>query len=160
MNESESEVARRDELLRMYAAMKEALAIIGDVTSNTTTEPTPPPVDNEWLQPESDKGGGGGGGLPRSNGPPNVNGAALPRRPPPSAPSSSVPPTPGARPGPPGESTVLFARGFGIRGCVWRKQRVVVLAGVRQWCQVNSWTNKARAAVFLPQPFELLTVCQ
>ncbi|XP_048245949.1 dynamin-1-like isoform X5 [Haliotis rufescens] len=61
MEESPEEAQRRDEMLRMYHATKEALSIIGDVSTCTTYTPTPPPVDNDWLKAES--GGGGGGGV-------------------------------------------------------------------------------------------------
>lgn len=51
MEESAEEAQRRDELLRMYHATKEALQIIGDVTTSTVTTPMPPPVDSDWLKP-------------------------------------------------------------------------------------------------------------
>jgi len=51
MEESAEEAQRRDDLLRMYHATKEALEIIRDVTTSTVSTPVPPPVDNEWLKP-------------------------------------------------------------------------------------------------------------
>ena len=51
MEESHEEEAKREEMLRMYHAMKEALSIIGEVSSKTVATPVPPPVDNEWLRP-------------------------------------------------------------------------------------------------------------
>uniref|UniRef100_A0A671EXK8 Dynamin n=1 Tax=Rhinolophus ferrumequinum TaxID=59479 RepID=A0A671EXK8_RHIFE len=50
MEESAEQAQRRDEMLRMYQALKEALAIIGDVSTATTFTPAPPPVDDSWIQ--------------------------------------------------------------------------------------------------------------
>jgi dynamin GTPase len=47
MEESAEEAQRREEILRMYHATKEALNIIGDVSTNTVTTPMPPPVTTE-----------------------------------------------------------------------------------------------------------------
>ncbi|XP_068130441.1 dynamin-2 isoform X1 [Hyperolius riggenbachi] len=49
MEESADQAQRRDEMLRMYHALKEALNIIGDITTSTITTPVPPPVDDTWL---------------------------------------------------------------------------------------------------------------
>lgn len=46
MQESDQEVARRNEMIRIYQASKEALQIIGDISANTTSTPLPPPVDD------------------------------------------------------------------------------------------------------------------
>ena len=51
MEESADEAQRRDEILRMYHATKDALAIIGEVTTNTVSTPVPPPVDDGWIPP-------------------------------------------------------------------------------------------------------------
>ncbi|XP_065510958.1 dynamin-2 isoform X3 [Caloenas nicobarica] len=51
MEESAEQAQRRDEMLRMYHALKEALSIIGDISTSTVTTPVPPPVDDTWLQP-------------------------------------------------------------------------------------------------------------
>lgn len=48
MEESAQEARRREEMLRMYHACKEALKIIGDVAMSTSYQPTPPPV-KEWT---------------------------------------------------------------------------------------------------------------
>ncbi|TGZ65424.1 hypothetical protein CRM22_005892 [Opisthorchis felineus] len=53
MEESEGEKNRRHELLRMNEALKQALAIIRDVLSNTKSAPLPPPVDDDWLEPDT-----------------------------------------------------------------------------------------------------------
>lgn len=52
MEESADQAQRRDEMLRMYHALKEALHIIGDISANTVSMPVPPPVNNSWI-PES-----------------------------------------------------------------------------------------------------------
>ena len=46
MHESDEEVNRRNEMLRIYQASKEALRIIGDISQSTMYTPTPPPVEN------------------------------------------------------------------------------------------------------------------
>ena len=48
--ESPHEAERREELLKMYASLKEALKIIGDINVSTVHAPPPPPVDNSWIQ--------------------------------------------------------------------------------------------------------------
>ena len=52
MEESMEQAQRREEILRMYHATKDALAIISEVSTTTTYTPTPPPVDNDWLKPD------------------------------------------------------------------------------------------------------------
>lgn len=49
MEESAEQAQRRDEMLRMYHALKEALVLIGDISTNTITTPMPPPVDDSWI---------------------------------------------------------------------------------------------------------------
>ncbi|KAM4663746.1 dynamin-1 isoform 2-T2 [Discoglossus pictus] len=53
MEESPEQAQHRDEMLRMYHALKEALNIIGDINTTTTSTPMPPPVDDSWLQVQS-----------------------------------------------------------------------------------------------------------
>ncbi|XP_047215889.1 dynamin-2-like isoform X3 [Girardinichthys multiradiatus] len=53
MEESADQAQRRDEMLRMYHALKEALHIIGDITTITISTPVPPPVNDTWLQDSS-----------------------------------------------------------------------------------------------------------
>uniref|UniRef100_A0A673JEE5 dynamin GTPase n=1 Tax=Sinocyclocheilus rhinocerous TaxID=307959 RepID=A0A673JEE5_9TELE len=75
MEESADQAQRRDEMLRMYHAIKEALSIIGDISTSTVSTPAPPPVNDSWI-PEN--------------------------RPPTSAPAPSRPPAVrGPTPGPP-----------------------------------------------------------
>ncbi|XP_067211566.1 dynamin isoform X6 [Linepithema humile] len=92
MEESPEEAQKREEMLRMYHACKEALRIIGDVSMATVTTPVPPPVKNDWLA---------SGENPRLS-PPSPGG---PRRgvtqPPPLSSSRAPPPVPaGGRPAP------------------------------------------------------------
>ncbi|XP_062871904.1 dynamin-3 isoform X2 [Trichomycterus rosablanca] len=49
MEESADQAQRRDEMLRMYHALKEALTIIGDISTSTISTPVPPPVNDSWI---------------------------------------------------------------------------------------------------------------
>ncbi|KAM6948877.1 dynamin-1 [Aplochiton taeniatus] len=49
MDESQEQAQRRDEVLRTHHALKEALALIGDISTTTISTPMPPPVDNSWM---------------------------------------------------------------------------------------------------------------
>ncbi|KAF4115763.1 hypothetical protein G5714_003252 [Onychostoma macrolepis] len=81
MEESADQAQRRDEMLRMYHAIKEALSIIGDISTSTVSTPVPPPVNDTWI--------------PETSPTPQ-------RRPPTSAPPPSRPPAVrGPTPGPP-----------------------------------------------------------
>ncbi|KAK2498338.1 hypothetical protein MC885_000968 [Smutsia gigantea] len=53
MEESADLAQRREDMLRMYHALKEALKIIGDISTSTVSIPVPPPVDDTWLQSAS-----------------------------------------------------------------------------------------------------------
>uniref|UniRef100_A0A8C8WNE5 dynamin GTPase n=1 Tax=Panthera leo TaxID=9689 RepID=A0A8C8WNE5_PANLE len=53
MEESADQAQRRDDMLRMYHALKEALNIIGDISTSTVSTPVPPPVDDTWIQSSS-----------------------------------------------------------------------------------------------------------
>ncbi|KAM7028147.1 dynamin-2 [Acridotheres tristis] len=85
MEESAEQAQRREEMLRMYHALREALAIIGDISTSTVSTPVPPPVDDTWLQP------GGSHSPPPQRRPPS---ALLPPGRPPSlrAPAPGPPP--------------------------------------------------------------------
>lgn len=48
MEESPEEVKKRQEILRMYHACKQALQIISDVSMHTSYHPVPPPV-SDWM---------------------------------------------------------------------------------------------------------------
>lgn len=58
MEESQEQAQHRDEMLRMYFALKEALSIIGDISTTTVTTAMPPPVDDSWLQVQRSGSGG------------------------------------------------------------------------------------------------------
>ncbi|XP_044054189.1 dynamin 3a isoform X4 [Siniperca chuatsi] len=53
MDESPEQQQHREEVLCKHAALKEALAVIGKISSSTYTTPLPPPVDSSWIQPSS-----------------------------------------------------------------------------------------------------------
>lgn len=59
MEESAEQAQRRDDMLRMYHVLKEALNIIGDISTSTVSTPVPPPVDDTWLQNTSGHRSGG-----------------------------------------------------------------------------------------------------
>ncbi|XP_042565221.1 dynamin-1a isoform X2 [Clupea harengus] len=90
MEESQEQGQRRDEMLRMYHALREALSIIGDISTTTISTAMPPPVDNTWLEVQR---GGSGGRSPATSPLPQRRGA------PPGPPSR--PGSRGSAPGPP-----------------------------------------------------------
>uniref|UniRef100_A0A8C7ZR50 Interferon-induced GTP-binding protein Mx n=1 Tax=Oryzias sinensis TaxID=183150 RepID=A0A8C7ZR50_9TELE len=103
MEESAEQAQRRDEMLRMYHALKEALLIIGDISTTTVSTPVPPPVDDTWItkepSPPPSTRHANSMTLP-PNRPPAVRGPSS--APPPSlnpSPAFGVPPLP-SRPGP------------------------------------------------------------
>ncbi|XP_073333204.1 dynamin 3a isoform X2 [Pagrus major] len=53
MDESPEQQKYREEVLRKHAALKEALAVVGNISTSTCTTPMPPPVDSSWIQPSS-----------------------------------------------------------------------------------------------------------
>ena len=57
MQESVEEAQHRDEMLRMYTAMKDALNIIGEVSIGTASTPVPPPVTDDWRELSTMNGG-------------------------------------------------------------------------------------------------------
>uniref|UniRef100_A0A674NZF6 Dynamin-2 n=1 Tax=Takifugu rubripes TaxID=31033 RepID=A0A674NZF6_TAKRU len=102
MEESAEQAQRRDEMLRMYHALKEALVLIGDISTNTITTPLPPPVDDSWLakNPRAPTRHKRSSVSPPASRPPAVRGH-VPGPPPPLNPSPAfvAPPVP-TRPGP------------------------------------------------------------
>uniref|UniRef100_A0A8C6P780 Interferon-induced GTP-binding protein Mx n=1 Tax=Nothobranchius furzeri TaxID=105023 RepID=A0A8C6P780_NOTFU len=104
MEESAEQAQRRDEMLRMYHALKEALVIIGDISTTTVSTPVPPPVDDTWIVKDSSP--------PPASRPPTATTAPpirppavrgpTPGPPPPLnlSPAFGAPPVP-SRPGPP-----------------------------------------------------------
>ncbi|XP_075942881.1 dynamin-1a isoform X2 [Anarhichas minor] len=101
MEESQEQAQHRDEMLRMYHALREALSIIGDISTSTITTTMPPPVDDSWLQVQ--RGGSGGRSpatspTPNRRAPPGPPGRPVSRGPPPGPPPAGGPPVP-SRPG-------------------------------------------------------------
>ncbi|XP_026099447.1 dynamin-1a isoform X5 [Carassius auratus] len=107
MEESAEQAQRRDEMLRMYHALREALNIIGDISTTTITTSLPPPVDDSWLQVQRT---GSGGRSPAASptpqrrapppGPPARPGSRGSAPGPPAAGGPPVPSRPGASPDP------------------------------------------------------------
>ncbi|PAA71982.1 hypothetical protein BOX15_Mlig010364g2 [Macrostomum lignano] len=110
MNESPEEAAKREETLRIYKATKDALKILSEVSAGTSYTPTPPPVRDDWIQPDhhppphppshppSNPPGGGGGGTnsgPGGMAPSPAHGRRTPVQ------QRPAPPPPGGRQGPP-----------------------------------------------------------
>ncbi|TWW66143.1 Dynamin-1 [Takifugu flavidus] len=101
MEESQEQAQHRDEMLRMYFALKEALSIIGDISTTTVSTSMPPPVDDSWLQVQ--RGGSGGRSpatspTPNRRAPPGPPARPVSRGPPPGPPPAGGPPVP-SRPG-------------------------------------------------------------
>ncbi|XP_062283531.1 dynamin-2-like isoform X3 [Scomber scombrus] len=108
MEESAEQAQRRDEMLRMYHALKEALVIIGDISTTTISVPVPPPVDDTWIAKEQNltqASRPASATAPPPSRPPAVRGPT-PGPPPPLNPSPAfgAPPVP-SRPGPPQAQT-------------------------------------------------------
>ncbi|XP_016411667.1 dynamin-1a isoform X6 [Sinocyclocheilus rhinocerous] len=107
MEESADQAQRRDEMLRMYHALREALNIIGDISTTTISTSLPPPVDDSWLQVQRT---GSGGRSPATSptpqrrapppGPPARPGSRGSAPGPPAAGGPPVPSRPGASPDP------------------------------------------------------------
>merc|ERR1712110_790771 len=53
MEESAGEAERRENMLKMYHGIKDALQIISDINVNTQNASAPPPVDDSWIKPSS-----------------------------------------------------------------------------------------------------------
>ncbi|KAI8035625.1 hypothetical protein M5D96_011674 [Drosophila gunungcola] len=112
MEESAESATRREEMLRMYRACKDALQIIGDVSMATVSQPLPPPVKNDWLPSGLDNPrlSPPSPGAPRKPAP-SAQGTMGGRNPPlppatgrpapaiPNRPGGGAPPLPGGRPG-------------------------------------------------------------
>uniref|UniRef100_A0A671U5P5 Dynamin 1 n=1 Tax=Sparus aurata TaxID=8175 RepID=A0A671U5P5_SPAAU len=104
MEESQEQATHRDEMLRMYHALREGLHIIGDISTSTITTSMPPPVDDSWLQVT---------GMPSGRRSSSQSPSVAPCRSPMSSPTPQRrappgPPRPGGRaaPGPPGRPAV------------------------------------------------------
>nr|XP_023677663.1 dynamin-2 isoform X2 [Paramormyrops kingsleyae] len=103
MEESVDQAQKRDEMLRMYHALKEALQIIGDITTTTVSSPLPPPVNDNWIQrdpsPTSQRRPMAAAAAPPPSRPPAVRGPT-PGPPLNPSPAFGAPPIP-SRPGQP-----------------------------------------------------------
>lgn len=55
MEESQVEVDRKRELMRIYKALKEAVKIVADINMTTHSTPTPAPVDYDWVDSSSNR---------------------------------------------------------------------------------------------------------
>lgn len=49
MQESQDEAQRREEMIRMYRSTKEALQIVSDIDSHTSSTPLPPPITSDDM---------------------------------------------------------------------------------------------------------------
>ncbi|XP_064857168.1 dynamin-2 [Oncorhynchus nerka] len=114
MEESADQAQRRDEMLRMYHALKEALLIIGDISTTTVSAPVPPPVDDTWRTkepspPAPSSGQTSPGRCPPPSRPPAAR--APTAAPPPSSPQNPAfgAPLIPSRPGPPPVNTYSAA---------------------------------------------------
>ncbi|XP_049342327.1 dynamin-1a isoform X2 [Astyanax mexicanus] len=96
MEESAEQAQHRDEMLRMYHALREALSIIGDISTTTISTALPPPVDDSWLQVQRT---GSGGRSPATS--PTPQRRAPPPGPPARPSSRGSAPVPPAAGGPP-----------------------------------------------------------
>nr|XP_055062455.1 dynamin-2 isoform X1 [Misgurnus anguillicaudatus] len=115
MEESAEQAQHRDEMLRMYHALKEGLSIIGDLSTSTVSVPVPPPVDDTWIQSEPSLPAQHKPpvSVPPPGRPPAVRGPTPgPPAPPPLNPTPvfGVPPVP-SRPGPPPVNTNTYGSG-------------------------------------------------
>ncbi|XP_061402960.1 dynamin isoform X6 [Musca vetustissima] len=112
MEESAEAASKREEMLRMYHACKDALRIIGDVSMATVSAPLPPPVKNDWLpsgldNPRLSPPSPGGPRKPAPSAQPAAGGRGPPPPPAsgrpapaiPNRPGGGAPPLPGGRPG-------------------------------------------------------------
>ncbi|GAA6102576.1 dynamin-2, partial [Tachysurus ichikawai] len=100
MEECADQAQHRDEVLRMYHALKEALSIISDISTTTISTPLPPPVDDTWISTDTSPPAQikHPSSAPPPGRPPAVRGPT-PGPPPGSAPPPMAPPIP-SRPGP------------------------------------------------------------
>uniref|UniRef100_A0A3P8PHY5 Dynamin-2 n=1 Tax=Astatotilapia calliptera TaxID=8154 RepID=A0A3P8PHY5_ASTCA len=98
MEESQEQAQHRDEMLRMYHALREALNIIGDISTSTVTTAMPPPVDDSWLQVQHIRLSPATSPTPNRRAPPGPPARPGSRGPPPGPPPAGGPPVP-SRPG-------------------------------------------------------------
>ncbi|KAK4472724.1 hypothetical protein MN116_003950 [Schistosoma mekongi] len=58
MEESSAEKKHREEMIRMYDSIREALSVISDVIASTHSVPVPPPVNDDWIEADLPSGPG------------------------------------------------------------------------------------------------------
>ncbi|XP_053735777.1 dynamin 3a isoform X1 [Synchiropus splendidus] len=110
MDESPEQQKRREEVLHKHAALKEALAVIGEISTSTCSSTLPSPADSSWIKssrPEKMATAGTRSGAPRVY--PHTSHPALqstdgfqkvtrrPHRAPPSVPRRHPPPIPNVK---------------------------------------------------------------
>nr|XP_040052816.1 dynamin-1a isoform X1 [Gasterosteus aculeatus aculeatus] len=106
MEESQEQAQHRDEMLRMYHALREALSIIGDISTSTITTNMPRPGDDSGLQgqsvspPHFSSRSPATSPTPNRRAPPGRPGSRGPPPGPPPAGGPPVPSRPGASPDP------------------------------------------------------------
>nr|XP_040052818.1 dynamin-1a isoform X2 [Gasterosteus aculeatus aculeatus] len=98
MEESQEQAQHRDEMLRMYHALREALSIIGDISTSTITTNMPRPGDDSGLQGQ--RRSPATSPTPNRRAPPGRPGSRGPPPGPPPAGGPPVPSRPGASPDP------------------------------------------------------------
>jgi len=113
MEESAGEAERRENMLKMYHGIKDALQIISDINVNTTSSNAPPPVDDSWIKP-SNSGYTPHNALPQSRQPPPQ--ANRPNRQPQMPGRPALPPSVPRRPGGPSPAPGVPSRHGGGRG--------------------------------------------
>merc|ERR1712012_996502 len=101
MEESADEALRREEMLRMYHACKEALKIIGDISTATLNSSSAPQVRTDWsgLQASSSYSQSATSPAQSRKPPQQAPASAGSSRPPPPAPSARPAPSVPGRPG-------------------------------------------------------------
>ncbi|XP_073993758.1 dynamin-1 shibire isoform X4 [Rhodnius prolixus] len=164
MEESQEEALKREEMLRMYHACKEALRIIGDVSMATVSTPVPPPVKNDWLATDNPRLSPPSPGGPRRPVPTQAGSTGGPtsRVPPPmpqtNRPAPAIPsrPGPGAPPGRPAQGAALPpplipSRGSGQQIQIPQRLQQEVGKVVTQ-AAVNELTNAFAARFKRPVP--------
>ncbi|MFH4978863.1 hypothetical protein AB6A40_005572 [Gnathostoma spinigerum] len=102
MEESEMEVRKREEMLRLYESCKEALRIISEVNMNTVSADVPPPVSTDWMRsngpspvprpaPQPPYNAQRPAPMPPRQATPVTNGASFANRPLPGPPTGNLP---------------------------------------------------------------------
>jgi len=100
MEESADEALKREEMLRMYHACKEALACLSEVSNATVGSAAPPPIKSEWLSTNSSsQSSTSPANMRKAPAPSSMGGGGMSARPPPPAPGGRAAPSVPGRPG-------------------------------------------------------------